>query len=191
MNSKRQTIWLVSMLTLMVILSAYYLFTQDPVDKEMFSENTVQQENKEQLDNIEGLVVDGDNLTEEEILALYEQNMESGGIFSELMDKRELATKHQYDEIMATIENTANDEEGTVAAFVDLEKFEEKTSKKQALETMLMEKFDVAHVDETSNKFNVVVKSENLSKTEAAEIIEEVISVMAVKPSQVSVQYVP
>lgn len=32
MNSKRQTIWLVSMLSLMVVLSAYYLFTDD-VDK--------------------------------------------------------------------------------------------------------------------------------------------------------------
>ena len=30
MNNKRQTIWLVSMLSLMVILSAYYLFTGDP-----------------------------------------------------------------------------------------------------------------------------------------------------------------
>ncbi|GLI07375.1 hypothetical protein YDYSG_34050 [Paenibacillus tyrfis] len=29
MNSKRQTIWLVSMLSLMVVLSAYYLFTED------------------------------------------------------------------------------------------------------------------------------------------------------------------
>ena len=29
MNAKRQTIWLVSMLSLMVILSAYYLFTED------------------------------------------------------------------------------------------------------------------------------------------------------------------
>ncbi|PAK53485.1 SpoIIIAH-like family protein [Paenibacillus sp. 7541] len=30
MNNKRQTIWLVSMLSLMVVLSAYYLFTDDP-----------------------------------------------------------------------------------------------------------------------------------------------------------------
>jgi len=34
MNSKRQTIWLVSMLSLMVVLSAYYLFTDDPNKKE-------------------------------------------------------------------------------------------------------------------------------------------------------------
>lgn len=29
MNNKRQTVWLVSMLSLMVVLSAYYLFTED------------------------------------------------------------------------------------------------------------------------------------------------------------------
>lgn len=190
MNSKRQTIWLVSMLSLMVILSAYYLFTQDPSDPNMFSDNTVQ-EDVDKTNLTDGLVVDGDNLTEEEILALYEQNMESGGIFSELMDKRELATRDEYNEIMALIENGATDEAEAVAALANLEKFEDKTSKKQALETMLMEKFDVAHVDENANTFNVVVKSQNLSKSEAAEIIEEVISVMAVKPNQVSVQYVP
>jgi stage III sporulation protein AH len=39
MNSKRQTIWLVSMLSLMVVLSAYYLFTED-VNNLQFSSNT-------------------------------------------------------------------------------------------------------------------------------------------------------
>ncbi|WP_025715896.1 SpoIIIAH-like family protein [Paenibacillus sp. 1-18] len=46
MNNKRQTVWLVSMLSLMVVLSAYYLFTEDsspanpPVaDSEQVSKN--------------------------------------------------------------------------------------------------------------------------------------------------------
>ncbi|WP_028544144.1 SpoIIIAH-like family protein [Paenibacillus taiwanensis] len=34
MNTKRQTIWLVSMLSLMVVLSAYYLFTEDTTSKQ-------------------------------------------------------------------------------------------------------------------------------------------------------------
>ncbi|GAC43034.1 SpoIIIAH-like family protein [Paenibacillus popilliae] len=39
MNTKRQTIWLVSMLSLMVVLSAYYLFTEDtPTAPEMAGE---------------------------------------------------------------------------------------------------------------------------------------------------------
>lgn len=41
MNTKRQTIWLVSMLGLMVVLSAYYLFTDDPGQGEIVSEASV------------------------------------------------------------------------------------------------------------------------------------------------------
>lgn len=40
MNTKRQTIWLVSMLSLMVVLSAYYLFTQDIGGKNQVSDAT-------------------------------------------------------------------------------------------------------------------------------------------------------
>ncbi|WP_028548782.1 SpoIIIAH-like family protein [Paenibacillus sp. UNC451MF] len=40
MNTKRQTIWLVSMLSLMVVLSAYYLFTEDVNKLDMSSSST-------------------------------------------------------------------------------------------------------------------------------------------------------
>jgi stage III sporulation protein AH len=40
MNTKRQTIWLVSMLSLMVILSAYYLFTEDVDTADMLTDGT-------------------------------------------------------------------------------------------------------------------------------------------------------
>lgn len=66
MNNKRQTVWLVSMLSLMVILSAYYLFTEDsgPVNAPVAESEQVdginQGEVKETagiLDPTEGLVV--------------------------------------------------------------------------------------------------------------------------------------
>lgn len=44
MNNKRQTIWLVSMLSLMVVLSAYYLFTED-VNKLNLTTDSLQQDN--------------------------------------------------------------------------------------------------------------------------------------------------
>ncbi|QHW30283.1 SpoIIIAH-like family protein [Paenibacillus rhizovicinus] len=49
MNNKRQTIWLVSMLSLMVILSAYYLFTEDvstPTNDIVTTDGTQQQGDK-------------------------------------------------------------------------------------------------------------------------------------------------
>lgn len=66
MNNKRQTVWLVSMLSLMVILSAYYLFTEDsgpvnaPVAESTQVDGMKQGETKETagiLDPTEGLVV--------------------------------------------------------------------------------------------------------------------------------------
>lgn len=66
MNNKRQTVWLVSMLSLMVILSAYYLFTEDsgpintPVADSTQVDGMKQGEAKETagiLDPTEGLVV--------------------------------------------------------------------------------------------------------------------------------------
>ncbi|WP_276351950.1 SpoIIIAH-like family protein [Cohnella caldifontis] len=44
MNNKRQTIWLVSMLSLMVILSAYYLFTEDVTPAQNAAGSKQQQE---------------------------------------------------------------------------------------------------------------------------------------------------
>lgn len=38
MNAKRQTVWLVSMLSLMVVLSAYYLFTEDVKEVDVASQ---------------------------------------------------------------------------------------------------------------------------------------------------------
>ncbi|MGF9699038.1 MULTISPECIES: SpoIIIAH-like family protein [Paenibacillus] len=66
MNNKRQTVWLVSMLSLMVILSAYYLFTEDsgpvnaPVAESQQVDGMKEGEVKEAagiLDPTEGLVM--------------------------------------------------------------------------------------------------------------------------------------
>ncbi|PYE51736.1 SpoIIIAH-like family protein [Paenibacillus barcinonensis] len=66
MNNKRQTIWLVSMLSLMVILSAYYLFTEDsgpvnpPVADSQQVDGMKQGEAKETagiMDPTDGLVI--------------------------------------------------------------------------------------------------------------------------------------
>ncbi|WP_284640435.1 SpoIIIAH-like family protein [Paenibacillus silviterrae] len=44
MNTKRQTVWLVSMLSLMVVLSAYYLFTEDVNDLNFNATGTTSKE---------------------------------------------------------------------------------------------------------------------------------------------------
>jgi stage III sporulation protein AH len=47
MNAKRQTIWLVSMLSLMVVLSAYYLFTEDVNKLDLASTDSIKKNPQE------------------------------------------------------------------------------------------------------------------------------------------------
>ncbi len=58
MNTKRQTVWLVSMLSLMVVLSAYYLFTDSVNETDKVSET----EESSQLVTIDGSLVDEGDL---------------------------------------------------------------------------------------------------------------------------------
>jgi stage III sporulation protein AH len=50
MNAKRQTIWLVSMLSLMVVLSAYYLFTEDVNKLDLATTETINKTEEVKID---------------------------------------------------------------------------------------------------------------------------------------------
>jgi stage III sporulation protein AH len=69
MNTKRQTVWLVSMLGLMVVLSAYYLFTdevgQTPNDKLALSEIQVEGTQLDATDGAEGIAEGHDAMNAE------------------------------------------------------------------------------------------------------------------------------
>jgi stage III sporulation protein AH len=58
MNNKRQTIWLVSMLSLMVILSAYYLFTEDSGTSQVPIADSQQVVEQQSVDNKEFVVTE-------------------------------------------------------------------------------------------------------------------------------------
>ncbi len=66
MNAKRQTIWLVSMLSLMVVLSAYYLFTEDVNKLDLASTETI---NKSQEVKIDMSQVDPANAAKTDVKA--------------------------------------------------------------------------------------------------------------------------
>ncbi|KRE33340.1 SpoIIIAH-like family protein [Paenibacillus sp. Soil724D2] len=66
MNAKRQTIWLVSMLSLMVVLSAYYLFTEDVNKLDLATTETI---NKSQEVKIDMSQVDPANAAKTDVKA--------------------------------------------------------------------------------------------------------------------------
>ncbi|WP_169081906.1 SpoIIIAH-like family protein [Paenibacillus sp. PL91] len=205
MNTKRQTVWLVSMLSLMVVLSAYYLFTQDVETPEVLTDGTqteqAAQNATEAATNGDALVVneveqpaDGAVLSEADKEALNlveEQGLAAGGLFSELLAKREMKNTEEENRIMAAIAETPTKDEESVAAVAELDMLEEKYSKLTGIESELQKQYENVVIDEANDKFNVVVSSEKLEKKQAAEIIKLVMSTLDVDADQVSVRYIP
>lgn len=204
MNTKRQTVWLVSMLSLMVVLSAYYLFTQDTNTSDVLTDSSQTEKAAgnatEAAVDGKGLVVnqvepgDADTLlsdADKEALSEWEkQGSALGGYFGDLLSKRELKNADTENRIMAAMAEVTNKQEDAIAAAEELSKFEDKSSKITGLETELMKEFEVAVIDEESDQFKVVVSSEKLEKKQAAEIIKLVMDTMEVGADQVSVRYI-
>ncbi|OBR63041.1 hypothetical protein A7K91_23285 [Paenibacillus oryzae] len=198
MNTKKQTVWLVSMLSLMVVLSAYYLFTQDLDDADKLTESGTPVQNVTEATGEGGLVVNGEAANGEELAARNQEVLEqleregfvAGGLFSELLAKRELQNKAEEERIMAIIADVSNDVEAATAAWSEMDQLEDKNSRIQELESALMEQYKMALISQENDRYKVVVTSQKLEKSEAAGIIEQVLKGLEVKPSQVTVQYV-
>ncbi|MDF2836500.1 MAG: stage sporulation protein [Paenibacillus sp.] len=201
MNTKRQTIWLVSMLSLMVVLSAYYLFTQDLNDADKLSGSNGKTEDvSEVTGDGQGVVVDevnqggesGISAGDKEVLEQLEQEgLAATSVFGQLKDKREAMYAQEEERIYAVIADVEKSEEEITAATKELGLLEDKNSKIMDLETALMEQYEMALISPENDRYKVVVASEKLEKKEAATIIEQVMKSLEVKPDQVSVQYVP
>ncbi|MEK3881552.1 SpoIIIAH-like family protein [Paenibacillus sp. PL2-23] len=202
MNTKRQTIWLVSMLSLMVVLSAYYLFTQDLDDVDKLSGSNQPSSNVTEVVGGSGEVVpsevvqagdqSADGMTEEEILKEIErQGLAESGLFSELMAKRDQQNEDELNRLLAQVTNLDNDAEESAAAMAGVDQLEEKNAKIMELEAALKEQYNMAVISQEDDRYKVIVTSQSLEKKDAAHIIDQIMTAMEVGAHQVSVQYVP
>lgn len=194
MSGKRQTIWLVSMLFLMVVLSAYYLLTEQLDSKKQAGLTPL--ENAEQVANMGETSEEGSyQLTEldHEVLAQLESDgYFSASVFSQILTDRDEQYLEEENKLLAQIADVTLDGEQSVSALAELEQLEAKNERKLTLENLLLQQYEMALVsEEENNKFKVVVASDQLEKKEAAAIIEQVITTLEVNPEQVSVQFVP
>jgi stage III sporulation protein AH len=184
----------------MVVLSAYYLFTQDLNDADKLSGGNGKTENvSEVTGDGQGVVVDevgqggedGISASDKEVLEqLEKEGLAATSVFGQLKDKREAMYAQEEERIYSVIADVEKSEEEISAATKELGLLEDKNSKIMDLETALMEQYEMALISPENDRYKVVVTSEKLEKKDAANIIEQVMKTLEVKPDQVSVQYV-
>jgi len=218
MNNKRQTIWLVSMLSLMVILSAYYLFTEDVTPTDNASGITEQTNWSDatkasgdgfeitEVDTLTGEVIStgkdngaapsgetSSELPEEDKAVLKEYNNLTG---AELLDQIQLQRREKVDkeademsEIMADTKNHSPEE--AQQASETLRRIEDTNDRITGLEEKLLLEFENAVVEEVDvNNYKVIVLSNKLEKKQAVNIVDLATKELNVSPDHVSVQVV-
>lgn len=207
MNTKRQTIWLVSMLSLMVVLSAYYLFTQDSGSEDLLTDSSQTEKGAGPNNAAEVTAGGGNQMIIDEVQlpdntgiseadqSVLEQVEALGGVssvFAELERKRTEQYNEESDKYYAVIADTQKNPEESTAAWKELTQLEEKNLKLTNIETELMKDYHTAIIDEEeNNRYKVLVESEKMEKSQAAEIIDLVMNSLDVNADQVSVQFVP
>lgn len=195
MNSKRQTIWLVSMLSLMVVLSAYYLFTDRVEEPELpIASESEQGELTEDflIDEVlqqAGWSVETPGLTDEEILAEIDSQMTMGQDYFTSLQMERVQQFHADLEELYTVMNESENTEEVAAAWEKVGELEARQEKLNHLEEKLLSLYDDVVVSEQDGKWNVLVSAEQLERSEAVSIIDMVSAEMEVHAGLVQIQF--
>jgi len=208
MNNKRQTIWLVSMLSLMVILSAYYLFSEDvPSTNNASGGSTpsIEQAGKVSVVDPDGVeVTQVDEMTngladpgtggelspaDQEVLKGI-ANAKGNDRLEQIAYERMNKVSKRAEELSTVIGNTKATQEEATAAAEELDRLEDMDARITSLQEKLLQDFDNAVVDEVDTNFKVIVLSNKLEKKQAIGIIDLATKELNVGPDRISVQYV-
>jgi len=192
MQNRRQTIWLVSMLSLMVILSAYYLLTEEvnPGKKSELSASTGQDDIRvTEIDPPQGEEAGG--MSDEE--ALESMNRAAGQAFFDQVElNRRTWFDREHERLSMIISDTANHtQEEAAAAVEELSRLEEMDERITSLQTKLLSSYDNAAVELEENRYKVIVQADALDRRQAVDIVDLAVRELGITPDQVAVQYVP
>jgi stage III sporulation protein AH len=217
MNSKRQTIWLVSMLSLMVVLSAYYLFTEDAsklnsvkdasqienikIDTtETTSDSTaktdkITQSNTKEKADVEAKAkseATAKQLTDADVLEkVAQQGKSSDDYFMAQQMQRNDNLAKQTQNLMTIITDSKQNTEAVTKAYDDLHVIQTRTEKLNGIEEELMKDYPNVIVTEDANKYKVVLQDDKLEKSQAVSIVDLVMNELSVGPENISIQVMP
>ncbi|MBE3594623.1 MAG: SpoIIIAH-like family protein [Candidatus Carbobacillus altaicus] len=178
MSAKKQTMWLLSMLTLLVVLSVYYLFYTDPQGS-----NHALTDDGADMDQTDA---NGQTEREDSVVTVRE----SDDFFASARLMRDQQRAKAMEEYFALIDNGG---EGTVKeASAKIDALQNAESRELMVESLLKASgFQDAVVMENDGKVSVVVRASDLKNEDVVGIIQTVSKNMNVSGTAVTVSYRP
>lgn len=189
---KKQTVWLLSMLTIMVVLSAYYLL-QGPIEQVPVASNPSMQEMAKDL-QVDSKQVDmqeqGKEQGQEQDVAQVIPGSASDYFIETKMDRDELQAQ-RMEEYLSIMTN-AEDEKAVTQAKSDYDKLVTQQDTEMTVESLIKALgYEEAVIISKDNRVNVIVQAEKLERQNAVEIMKLVTQHMEVPSKNIVVTYKP
>ncbi|UJW57557.1 SpoIIIAH-like family protein [Bacillus sp. A116_S68] len=177
---KRQTVWLLTMLSLIIVLSVYYISmdrVQDPQTAVTDIEEATNDESMEE--ELEFEWVDGDDITfvelddVEDVLgdAGLSEQMNTDEMFDTIRLQRQDARGRLNEEYTNVIVSAETDPEIQVEALEKIENLQAMSQQEEMVETIIRSKgYEDALVMTEDNQVNIYVKSNELTTEQVTEI---------------------
>ncbi len=178
----RQTMWLVTMLTLMVVLSAYYIVTgpDNPAGTAV--------ENVDELGNSNQVQVDIKSLDKPVISK--KESSEASDYFVSYHMQRSTMREKQLEAYYQVLMNPNATKQQLQNANSKIEEMNKQDKAESTLEEMIRETgFKDAVVMKDTNHVDIIVQSKELTRTKAVQIVEMVQKQLNVPATQISVAY--
>lgn len=173
---KRQTVWLLTMLSLIIVLSVYYISMEQIQDQQSANPEVEETSN---LDDVEFEWLDDEELTfielEDADQVIGDSDLSSNvnveGMFDTIRLQRQDSRGKLNEEYKSVIASTETDPEIQVEALEKIESLQVMSQKEELIETMIRAKgYEDALVMTDENQVNIYVKTADLSKEQAVEL---------------------
>ncbi|OIJ16035.1 hypothetical protein BKP35_03370 [Anaerobacillus arseniciselenatis] len=170
---KRQTVWLLTMLSLIIVLSVYYITSPIQTDLAYLDDDQ-----KEETSEDDGTFVEFDEVTDADLESLFEDDIDnilsgssSDDTFTSIRLDRQVARDRLSEDYVAVIASADASPDVQSQAFDKNESLHVLAQKEEMLETLIKtEGYQDVLVIAEGNEVKVIVKADELSREEALKI---------------------
>lgn len=189
---KKQTIWLLTMLTLMVVLSAYYLFTGDNEEIDVTQAPNQNNESGSMVGEEDNGVAESEGLASDHMGVEIDtvQSTAAEDLFSNLRLSREQNRGKLMDKYYSIMQSS-QDKNEVAEATAKYDELEALESTEATVESLIKAKgYTDAVVQKINDKVEVTVQAESLDNDEVVSLIDLVAEHLNVPGVNVRVSYI-
>lgn len=174
---KRQTVWLLTMLSLIIVLSVYYITSPVPNEQLAYlGDEDDQTTEGEASDEMDDSFIEFEEITDESMEWFSDQNILSGftndEIFTSIRLERRTARDRMSEDYVAVIASVEASADVQSKALDNIESLHVLAQKEEMLETLIKTKgYEDVLVIAEGDEVKIIVKADELSKEEGVKIM--------------------